>query len=120
MSKVFGMLFVCISIIRADGGDDDDDDEKKGRAQQPTNGFNVMTSFGNGFKMIYDPASAKVKMTVAVKSGTWLGVGFGTGMRNTAMITFEGKDGGNCLDQYSTQKTVPTLDDSQDVSCIVT
>ena len=60
--------------------------------------YNVMTGNGNSFRMMYDASKDMVKMEAAVKKDTWLGIGFGSTMTGVDMITFEGKDSGNCLD----------------------
>ena len=48
------------------------------------------------------PKIKKVKMGAFVKENSWLGIGFGSGMMNTDMITFSGEgQNGKAVDQYS-------------------
>jgi len=40
-------------------------------------------------------------MIATVKKNSWLGIGFGSGMTKTDMITFQASDEPKVLDQYS-------------------
>lgn len=52
--------------------------------------------------MNYDGASQKLLFKVQVRANTWFGIGFGTTMTNTDMITFSARgDNGEVIDQYS-------------------
>jgi hypothetical protein len=51
-----------------------------------------------------------------LKKGGWFGIGFGTSMTNTDMISFLGEgDNGDVVDQYASGHGLPQKDASQDV-----
>ena len=48
----------------------------------------IKTKTGNTVDLTYDSASSKIRIEAKIKEGNYMGIGFGTNMRDTDMVIF--------------------------------
>lgn len=70
----------------------------------------ITTPGGNTADLTFCTSCQKLKIVAKVKSGNYLGIGFGTRMYNTDMVIFQGDNGGMVIDSYSRGNYAPGPD----------